>query len=243
MDLDILFYLLLGTVAFLYAGVGHGGASGYLALMAIFAFPVDVMKPTALLLNLLVSLTAFIQYRKGGHFNPRKFWPFAIASIPMAFLGGWIQVDADLYRRLLGILLLLPAARFLLFDDSRFRSGNQADPYFSILIGGAIGFLSGLIGIGGGILLSPILLLLGWTDQKQTAALSAPFILVNSMAGLAGQMVHGVRFGGEMAAAVSVAFVGGLAGAWLGAHRLDTATIRRMLALVLLVAAGKLILT
>ena len=243
MENEYLFYALVWLVAFLYAGVGHGGASGYLALMALFAFPVDVMKPTALLLNLLVSLTAFIQYRKGGFFNTRLFLPFAIASVPMAFLGGWIEVDAVLYRKMLGILLLLPALRFLLFDDGRFRTGRPVDMHASLIIGGIIGFLSGLIGIGGGILLSPILLMLGWTDQKQTAALSAPFILVNSIAGLAGQMANGVRIGPETIAPVAVAFTGGLVGAWLGANRLDSSTIRRMLALVLLVAAWKLLFT
>lgn len=240
---EILFYTLIWLVAFLYAGVGHGGASGYLALMALFAFPVDLMKPTALLLNLLVSLTAFIQYRSGGYFDMKRFLPFALASVPMAFLGGWMQVDAVLYRRLLGVLLLLPALRFLFFDDGRFRTGKPALLYASLLIGGAIGFLSGLIGIGGGILLSPVLLMLGWADQKQTAALSAPFILVNSMAGLAGQMTQGVRLGGETLAPVTVAFFGGLAGAWLGAKRFDPGTIRRMLAVVLLVAAWKLLFT
>jgi uncharacterized membrane protein YfcA len=243
MEQEQLFHLLLLAVAFLYAGVGHGGASGYLALMAIFSYPVDAMKPTALALNLLVSLTAFIQYGRRGYFDWKTFWPFAATSVPMAFLGGWIHVDAEFYRRLLGLLLLFPAFRFLLFDDARFRSGRDADLYGSLAIGAVIGFLSGLIGIGGGIILSPILLLLGWTDQKQTAALSAPFILVNSLAGLAGQMANGVRLQGDMWLPVAIAFGGGLAGAWLGANRFDGRVIRGMLGIVLLLASWKLLFT
>lgn len=241
--MDATFLILLAGVAFLYAGVGHGGASGYLALMALYAFPMEVMKPTALLLNLFVSLTAFIQFHRGRHFDAKTFWPFALASVPMAFLGGWMQVDASLYRSILGVLLLVPVARFLLLDDHRFRSQRAPDRNVSLLVGGAVGFLSGLIGIGGGILLSPILIMLGWANQKQAAALSAAFIFVNSVSGLAGQFAQGAGFNGGMLLPVAVAFAGGLAGSWLGAHRLNGPTIRRMLGIVLLVAALKLLLS
>ena len=239
--MDATFLILLAGVAFLYAGVGHGGASGYLALMALYAFPMEMMKPTALLLNLFVSLTAFIQFHRGRHFDAKTFRSFALASVPMAFLGGWMQVDAGLYRSILGLLLLVPVARFLLLDDRLFRTERPPDRYISLLIGGAVGFLSGLIGIGGGILLSPILIMLGWANQKQAAAVSAAFIFVNSVSGLGGQLAQGAGFNGGMLLPVAVAFAGGLAGAWLGAHRFKGRTIRRMLGIVLLVAALKLL--
>ena len=165
MDNIIIFYFLLFLVAFLYASVGHGGASGYLALMAIWGIAPEVMKPTALLLNLFVSLTSFIQFYRGGHFRWKLFLPFAIASVPMAFVGGMITVDADIYKKILGILLLVPIIRFLFFKNIQVSEIRKADIALSLLIGAAIGFLSGLIGIGGGILLSPALLLLKWTDM------------------------------------------------------------------------------
>lgn len=243
MDVALLFYLLLFVVAFLYASVGHGGASGYLALMALFGVAPDVMKPTALLLNLFVSLTAFIQYYRAGHFTWRIFWPLALASVPLAYLGGQVSLDASVYKKLLGILLLLPVLRFLIFrknDDAPLRT---AQPVAAAGIGAGIGWLSGLIGIGGGIILSPVLLLLKWTNQKQTAAISALFIFVNSLAGLLGQWQRGISFTPEMGAYVAIAFSGGLAGAYLGAIKLPQAGIRYALVAVLAVAAAKLIFT
>ena len=179
MDISIAFFGLLFVVAFLYASVGHGGASGYLALMAIFGMAPDVMKPTALMLNLFVSLTAFIQYYRGGHFKWNIFWPLALLSIPAAYLGGLVSIDASVYKKLLGLLLLLPVVRFLFFRNTDVSQLKPVKPWLSAGMGASIGWLSGLIGIGGGIILSPILLLLKWTDQKQTAAISALFIFVN----------------------------------------------------------------
>src|SRR4030095_4972283 len=164
MDSLVLFYLLLFLVAFFYASVGHGGASGYLALMAIFSVAPEVMKPTALLLNLFVSLVSFIQFYRGGHFNLRLFLPFAIASVPMAYVGGLITIDTEAYKKILGILLLIPIARFLFFSNIKVEEIKKNNIPLSIVIGGLIGFLSGLIGIGGGILLSPVILLLKWAD-------------------------------------------------------------------------------
>jgi uncharacterized membrane protein YfcA len=242
-ELTTIFYILLFLVAFLYASVGHGGASGYLALMALFSFSPEVMKPTALVLNLFVSLTAFIQYYRGGHFQWKVFLPLAIASVPMSFLGGMMTVDAVLYKKLLGLLLLVPVIRFLFFRNIPVEQLRPSKPLPSLAIGGGIGFLSGMIGIGGGILLSPVLLLLKWTDQKQTAAISALFIFVNSMAGLAGQMTKGVPFHLDMAGYVAVAFTGGLAGAWLGSKKFNQEVLRILLALVLMLAAWKLLFT
>src|SRR5436190_19513858 len=216
MENIILFYSLLFVVAFLYASVGHGGGSGYLALMAIFAISPDVMKPTALLLNLFVSLTSFIQFYRGKHFNWKIFLPFAIASIPMAFVGGLITIDAGVYKKILGLLLLIPITRFLFFANLKPSELKKSNIPLSLFIGAAIGFLSGLIGIGGGIILSPILLLLKWTDMKQTAAISAVFIFVNSIAGLAGQLQKGIHFSPDMFMYVAIAFVGGICGAYYG---------------------------
>lgn len=236
-----LFHCLLFVVAFLYASVGHGGASGYLALMALFGIAPEVMKPTALMLNLFVSLTAFLQFYRGKHFSWHIFWPFALASVPLSFAGGMIKVDGVVYKQLLGLLLLIPVARFLFFHKITVTDTRKPNIWLSLMIGAAIGFLSGLIGIGGGIMLSPVLLLLAWTDQKQTAAISALFILVNSLAGLGGQLTNGVQFSADMITFVAVAFAGGWLGAWMGALRFRQTVLKQVLALVLLVAAVKLL--
>lgn len=238
-----LFLILLLCVAFLYASVGHGGASGYLALMAIFSITPEIMKPTALLLNLFVSMVSFIQFYRGGHFNLKLFLPFAIASIPFSFLGGMVVVDGSLYKHILGLLLLVPIIRFLFFKNLEPHQLKRANIVASLLIGCGIGFLSGLIGIGGGILLSPLLLLLAWADQKQTAAVSALFIFVNSLAGLLGQMVKGVQFSTDMYLYVAVAFAGGLGGAYFGSMRLPQQSLKNILAVVLLLASYKLLFT
>jgi len=238
-----LFYLLLFMVAFLYASVGHGGASGYLALMALFSITPDVMKPTALLLNLFVSLTSFIQFYRGKHFIWKIFLPLAIASIPMSFLGGLIVMNGAIYKKILGLLLLLPVARFFFFKNFPVSEIKPSSIPLSLLIGGTIGLVSGMIGIGGGIILSPILLLLKWTDQKQTAAISALFIFVNSLAGLGGQLVKGIHFSPGMYSYVIVAFAGGLGGAYFGSLRFKQTVLKNILATALLVAAVKLLLT
>ncbi len=243
MDLQLLFYILLFIVAFLYASVGHGGASGYLALMALFGIAPDVMKPTALMLNLFVSLVAFIQFYRGGYFKWKIFLPFALASIPLAFLGGLVTVDAGVYKQILGMLLLIPVARFLFFRNLRVDELKATSVPLSLLVGGCIGFFSGLIGIGGGIILSPVLLLLKWTDQKQTAAISALFIFVNSLSGLFGQLTKGISFSSDMIWFVAIAFVGGLLGSWFGALRFNQNVLKYSLAGVLAMASIKLLFT
>ncbi len=243
MDHQFLFYTLLFMVAFLYASVGHGGASGYLALMALFSITPDVMKPTALLLNLFVSLTSFYQFYRGKYFQWKIFVPLAIASVPLAFLGGMVSIDASIYKKILGILLLLPIFRLLFFKNVPAEELQKPKMGLSLLIGGGIGFLSGLIGIGGGIILSPVLLMLKWTDQKQTAAISALFIFVNSLSGLSGQLVKGISFSNDMVVYVVIAFAGGLCGAYFGARRFNQNAIKYMLSVVLMVAAYKLLFT
>lgn len=237
------FLIILFVVALLYASVGHGGASGYLALMALYGFAPEEMKSSALILNLFVSGTAFLLFLKGGHFKWKIFIPFALASIPLSFLGSTISLEPVLYRKILGLLLLFPVFRFFFFADPQETERKKPDIKWSLVIGGAIGFLSGLIGIGGGIILSPVLLLLKWTDQKQTAAISALFIFVNSVSGLAGQFSKGMTVGSDLFLLVSIAFTGGLAGAWLGSLRFNQKVLKYTLATVLLMAAVKLIMT
>jgi uncharacterized membrane protein YfcA len=237
-----LFYLALFIVAFLYASVGHGGASGYLALMAIYGIAPEVMKPTALLLNLFVSLTGFLQFYRGGYFKKNIFFPLALASIPLSFVGGMIAIEADLYKRILGILLLFPIIRLLFFRNTEASELKTSNFYISLVLGGTIGLLSGMIGIGGGIILSPALLLLKWTDQKQTAAISALFIFVNSLAGLAGQFTKGIHFNADMLWYVVIAFAGGLCGAYFGALKFNQNILKNMLAFVLCLAAYKLMI-
>ena len=242
MSIEI-FYIILFFVAFLYAAVGHGGASGYLALMALYGVAPEEMKPTALVLNLFVSMTSFIQYYRGGYFLKKLFLPIAGASIPLAFVGGMITVEENIYKRILGILLLFPVIRFFFFKnvaDSELKSHNVT---IAIVTGGIVGLLSGMIGIGGGIILSPILLLLQWTNQKQTAAISAAFIFVNSVAGLGGMLTQGISFTGDMVMYIIVAFIGGLLGAYLGSKKFNQDVLKYVLATVLLMASYKLLFT
>ena len=238
-----LFYVILFFVAFLYAAVGHGGASGYLALMALYGIAPQEMKPTALMLNLFVSLTSFLQYYRGGYFKKNLFIPIAAASIPLAFIGGMITIEENIYKRVLGVLLLFPVIRFFFFknvEDNELKSHNLT---VAIVTGAVVGLLSGMIGIGGGIILSPILLLLHWTNQKQTAAISAAFIFVNSVAGLGGMLTRGISFTGDMVLYIVVAFTGGLLGAYFGAKKFNQDVLKYVLATVLLMASYKLFFT
>ncbi|MFT3932767.1 MAG: sulfite exporter TauE/SafE family protein [Chitinophagaceae bacterium] len=238
-----LFYVLLFVVAFLYASVGHGGASGYLALMAIFNFAPAVMKPTALLLNLFVSAVSFLQFYRGGHFKWKMFLPLVVLSIPLAYLGGLLSIDSHIYKKVLGLILIIPIVRFLFFPNIKVEEIKPYNIPLCIVIGGVIGFLSGLIGIGGGIILSPILLLLKWSDQKQTAAISAAFIFVNSLSGLFGQMKKGLHFSTDMYAYVAIAFIAGICGAYFGSIKFKQTILKNTLALVLMLAAYKLLFT
>lgn len=238
-----IFYTILFVVAFLYASVGHGGASGYLALMAIYGIAPEEMKPTALMLNLFVSMTAFIQFFLGRYFKMKLFLPLALASVPMAFIGGMISINARLYKTILGVLLLIAVIRFFFTRNAKPEDMRPYNIPLAIAIGAIIGLLSGMIGIGGGIILSPILLLLKWTDQKQTAAISALFIFVNSVSGLFGQLTQGIVFTSQMLVMVIIAFAGGLLGAYFGALKFKQDILKNVLAMVLLLAAYKLLFT
>lgn len=245
MHWELIFLFTLPVVAFLYASVGHGGASGYLALMALFSFAPEIMKPTALLLNLFVAGISFLQFARAGHFKPYLFLVFALLSVPLSFLGGITEVDPRQYKIILGILLVFAVVRMLGWqgqseEHNRFSS-SKSKWVMGLMIGGAIGYFSGLIGIGGGIILSPVILLLGWGTVKQAAAVSALFIWVNSAAGLAGQLTTGITLGEEVWFWVFLAAAGGWVGAYFGSFRWAPEIIRYMLAFVLLLASVKLI--
>ena len=235
-----LFLLILPIVAFLYASVGHGGASGYLALMAIFSFAPETMKPTALLLNLFVAAIAFYQYYKAGHFNKKLFLSFAIASIPLAFLGGLIEVDTSIYKRILGVLLIFAILKMLNVFGRESAFIKDVKLWQGLLVGGIIGFFSGLIGIGGGIILTPIILLLHWGKMKEAAAVSALFIWVNSASGLVGQFTSGVRISSESFVLVAIALIGGFFGGYHGSKKFNNKSLRYLLAFVLMIASVKL---
>lgn len=237
----VIFYFLLFAVAFLYASVGHGGASGYLALMALFNMDPEVMRPTALILNIFVSLIAFLQFYKARHFLWKIFLPLAIASIPFSFIGGLITIEQDVYKKILGVLLLFAIVRFVGFRKTEPDENKKHSTVVALILGGVIGLLSGMIGIGGGIILSPVLLLLKWTNQKQTAAISALFIFVNSLSGFAGQVYKGLHVTNSMYVFVVIALAGGLAGSYLGAQKFNLIVLKRVLAGVLLIAVIKLL--
>lgn len=237
------FLVMLPIVAFLYASVGHGGASGYLALMAIFSFSPEEMKPTALLLNLFVAGIAFYHYHKAGYFNKKMFMSFAIASIPMAFLGGMIEVDASIYKKILGVLLIFAILKMLNVFGKEGTFIKEVKIWQGLLVGGIIGFFSGLIGIGGGIILSPVILLLHWGKIKEAAAVSALFIWVNSAAGLAGQYSNNMRLSSLSLVMVGIAVIGGFFGSLIGSKKLYNKQLRHLLAIVLFFASIKLFTT
>lgn len=236
-------YLIITFVAFLYASVGHGGASGYLAILSLYNFAPEDLKPTALMLNLFVAGISFYQYYRKGYFKLKLFGVFAISSIPAAFLGGMISIEPELYKRILGVLLIFAVLRIL----GLFGSGREVTKYpkwvFGLVIGAIIGFFSGLIGIGGGIILSPIILIFGWGNVKETAAVSALFIWVNSLAGIIGLTATGVSLPTQLIPLVACAFLGGLVGGFMGSHKWGNKKLRIALSVVLIMACFKLILT
>ncbi|GAA4282294.1 sulfite exporter TauE/SafE family protein [Gaetbulibacter aestuarii] len=238
-----LFLVLLPIVAFLYSSVGHGGASGYLALMALFSFAPDTMKPTALLLNLFVAAISFYYYYRGGFFNKRLFLSFAVASIPLAFLGGTVALDASIYKKTLAVLLVFAILKMLNVFGKEKSYIRKVKIWQGLIVGGAIGFFSGLIGIGGGIILTPIILILHWGKMKEAAAVSALFIWVNSAAGLIGQVSSGVRLEKESFILVAIALIGGTLGGYLGSKKINNKNLRYILAFVLVLASFKLFFT
>ena len=225
-------------MAFLYASVGHGGASGYLAVMALFAIAPPIMKHTALLLNLGVSLMSFIAFYRQGYFKWTLFWPFALGSIPAAYLGARIPLADSTYKQILGACLFLAVIRMVVtLKESEPRKLNLG---IGVLAGAAIGVLSGMIGIGGGIILSPLLLLFRWANLKEAAAISALFIFVNSVSGLAGLKTWIPLDQSQMLYWLAASLVGGFLGARWGAGIASNTKVKWILALVLMIASLKL---
>jgi len=244
---EFLIILAIFLVAMLYSSVGHGGASGYLAVMALLAVSPAVTRPTALVLNLFVASIAFIQFYRAGHFDWKIFAPFAAASVPMAFVGGMIQLSEPIYRTILGVVLMLAAIR-LAVDLKTTPEPHAPNVWVPLLIGTGLGFVSGLIGVGGGIFLTPILLLMNWTETKKAAGISALFIFVNSAAGLLGNWLLGKEtqisnLPPSVWFWISAAIIGGIIGATLGSYRFNSLIMRRVLAIGLLLAGAKLIFT
>lgn len=237
----LILILALPLAAFFYASVGHGGASSYLMLMTLFSFPGSEIRPTALILNMVISGLAFIAFRKTAPLNKPLFLSLILFSMPAALLGGLIEADPLWYKRILGFLLIFPALRFFNLLPASGRAPIKRTWWMAPLAGLSIGFLSGIIGIGGGILLSPLLLLAGWADARQTATISALFILLNSVAGLAGVASEGLFVSRELWLLLPLAIAGGVVGAWYGAFRTGPQKLKYLLATVLLIAAVKLI--
>ena len=236
---------LIFLVAMLYSSVGHGGASGYIAAMALFDIAPAVMRPTALLLNVLVASLGTYRLHRAGYVNWHALLRLCAASMPMAFIGGMIQLPGGWYRLLVG--LVLTAAAIRLFVDPREARPMQSaitPPIVPALItGGGIGLLSGLTGVGGGIFLSPFLVLFGWAGARQTSGITAPFILVNSLAGLAGNLVAVRSVPTEMIYFAAAALLGALIGTQLAIRWLSPQVLLRLLAAVLIIAAAKFIFT
>jgi uncharacterized membrane protein YfcA len=244
MDFTQLVSLLIavGVIAFLYSSVGHAGASGYIAIMTLWGLAPTVIRPTALVLNILVAFIGAFQFWRAGHFTWKIFWPFALLSIPAAYLGGYLQPSASVLRILIGLVLLFSAGRLI------FRRGDPPEVVSpsrptAIGVGAGIGFLSGLTGTGGGIFLTPLLLFFRWAHIRQAAAVSALFILVNSIAGLVGYFTasHSIPSLGFVLATAAV--IGGTLGSHLGSRHFPIRTISILLATVLVIAGLKLLFT
>ncbi|HEY5074797.1 MAG TPA: sulfite exporter TauE/SafE family protein [Pyrinomonadaceae bacterium] len=245
MDTAIIIALLLAAlifvIALLYSAVGHAGASGYIAAMALFGMAPLVMKPTALTLNIIVALIGTIRFYRAGFFSWRIFWPFAIASIPAAYIGGRFPLPVAIYKSIVGVVLLYSAVRLFWSADSADNRKTTLVPiWMALIVGAAIGMLSGLTGVGGGIFLSPVLLLMHWAKTKETSGVSAAFILVNSIAGLLGQYSAITYLPSDLVYWAPAALVGGWIGTELGTKLLPISGIRKWLSVVLVLAGLKL---
>jgi hypothetical protein len=230
------------AVSFLYSCVGHAGASGYIAVMALAGLPTSFIKPTALTLNILVASLSAWQFYRAGHFRWRLFWPFALLSVPCAFLGGYLNLPARAFKILVGIILLFSAVRFFMKQKPE-SEPTEPKPGVSLPVGGGLGFLSGITGTGGGIFLTPLLIFMKWARTKTASATSALFILVNSISGLAGQ-VSGTKSVPTMIVPLAVTVVvGGATGSYLGSRKFSPEMIKKLLACVLLIAGFKLLFT
>ncbi len=237
-----LLFVAVGVIAFLYSSVGHAGASGYIAVMALFGLASTVIRPTALMLNILVASIGSFQFWRAGYFSWKLFWPFAITSVPAAYLGGYLQLPGAILKTLIGLVLLFSAFR-LIFRKHDPPETKPPGPPTAVGVGAGLGFLSGLTGTGGGIFLTPLLLFLKWAHIRQAAAVSALFILVNSISGLVGYLTarHEIpHLGFVLAPSVAVS---GFLGSYFGSRRFPVRVISLLLAAVLTIAGFKLIFT
>jgi uncharacterized protein len=238
----LILLIAIGIVALLYSCIGHGGGSGYIAVMLAIGFAPEISKTTALLANILVSSMAAIQFYRAGFFNWKLFRNFAVASVPFAYLGGSLVLPTEAYRLIFGLVLGFSAIRILIRRSERFeRATRTPRAFWTLPAGAAIGFLSGLIGVGGGIFLSPLLILTGWAGMLETSAIASFFVLVNSASGLLGHMNTVQNIPSVSIFITAVAFFGGIAGSTLGSRRLPVNVIQKVLSTALMIAAGKLI--
>jgi uncharacterized membrane protein YfcA len=242
--LPALLALPLALVALLYACVGHGGASGYIAVLALAGLPAEQIKPLALMLNLVVAAQGSLQFWRAGHLRLVRFWPVLLAGLPAAFVGGWLDLPAVWFQRLVALVLLASAARFVLQPRDP-ETLSEPRCWHLLLTGVALGLLAGLTGTGGGVFLTPLLLLRSWATTRQAAAVSALFIVGNSFSGLLGllwvrQSVD-VGPGPSNAWLLVVVLLAGAQGSRLGSHYWPVGWMRRLLALVLVLAAFKLL--
>ena len=232
----------VGLVAFLYSSVGHAGASGYIAAMTLCGVAATLIRPTALVLNILVASIVAFQFWRAGHFSWSLFWPFALLSVPAAFLGGYLHLPASIFKLLVGVVLLFSAFRLFFRRRDPLEVSPPTLPA-ALGVGAAIGLLSGLTGTGGGIFLTPLLLFRRWAHTRPAAEVSALFILVNSIAGLVGYFSSGQPIPSFAWVPAVAAIFGGTLGSHLGSQRFPVRTISLLLAAVLIIAGSKLIFT
>lgn len=241
MTLFSILVTLLPVIAFLFASVGHGGGSSYIVVLTLLNFAPAQVKSSALILNIIVSFIAFSAFRKVSDFSWKILLILLLASVPASYLGGKIMLNAYWYRKLLGLLLIFPVIRFSgVLPQLNLPEIKPTTTKF-LFIGVAIGFVSGIIGIGGGIILSPLLIILKWSDIKQTAAISAAFIFFNSIAGLCGAGLSSIELNRDIIVLLPLAIVGGMAGAYAGANKFKGKALTYVLSLVLFIASIKLI--
>ncbi len=231
----ILLTFAISAIAFLYSSVGFGGATGYLAAMSLFGISPETMASTALILNIIVASISFSSYFRAGHLNTRLLLPFLLTSIPAAFLGGYLKLTDQIYYILLYTVLTFVAIRLLFFSKSLENRISHLPPLWAaLLVGLGIGLLSGMVGIGGGIFLSPVIILSGWGNSKQASAVAAAFIVLNSVSGLVGRMFGGNFIFGEFGAwLLPFGLLGALAGSYIGAEKFSSLTLRRALGIVM----------
>ena len=234
---------LFFAAALLYSSVGHAGASAYLAAMALVGLPLATMRPTALVLNLFVATIVVVRFARAGHLPWRSVIPLAFGSVPAAFLGGSIDLPGEIYRPLVAAVLVVGAWRLATSPPPVDDTDRPGVPWIpGIVTGASIGLLAGLTGTGGGIFLTPLLVLAGWTGTRDAAGLSGSFILVNSISGLAGLLTGGLSLPPALPLWIGSVAAGGVIGSWLGAARYSVLNLRRALAFVLILAAAKLVL-